>query len=59
MVPPPNCEHDIFSEVGDQLMHLPGMYPTRSHGHDLAQASPVLLEEEAARQILRIAGFAQ
>ena len=52
-------EHDIVAQIGQQLMHLAGMDAARGDRHHLAQASPVLLEVDAALQVHRIVLFAQ
>ncbi len=45
-------QHDIITEQIEQLMHLAGMNAARRDRHDFAQVGPVLIEEQAARQVL-------
>ena len=52
-------QHHVFAEIVQQLVHLAGVDSAGSHRHHLAQAGPVLLEEQAVRQILGVARLAQ
>ena len=49
-------QHDVFAEIVEQLVHLPGMDAARRHRHDLVQRRPVLLEEKAVLRLSRGVG---
>ena len=59
MVPPPNCKHDVVAEQVEQLVHLPGVDAAGGDRHHFADAGPVLLEEQPARQIDLVMVLAQ
>ena len=48
-------QHHVLAEIVEQLVHLAGVDAARGDRHHLAQARPVLLEEEAALQVDRVA----
>ena len=49
----------VLAEIREQLVHLAGVDAAGGHRHHLAQLRPVLLEEQAAREVLGIRRLAQ
>ena len=45
-------QHHVVAEQVEQLVHLAGVDAARGDRHHLAQIGPVLVEEDAARQVL-------
>ncbi len=52
-------QDDVVAEQVQQLVHLAGMDAAGRHRHHLAQAGPVLLEEQAALQVDFVVRLAQ
>ena len=47
-------QHDVLAEQIEKLMHLPGVNAAGRHGHQLVEAGPGLIEEDAMFQLQRI-----
>src|ERR1700677_583545 len=49
--PAAELQHDVLTEIGQELMHLTGVNASRGDGHELAKSCPVLIEEDSVLEI--------
>src|SRR5271157_6401353 len=47
-------QNDVIAEQIDELVHLAGVNAARGHRHQLVERSPMLIEENAMLELLRI-----